>query len=69
MPSDEKLDPSIVNALYYDPSYGLEDPANIAKWHVACRDDAIAKLEFQNEISSYFNLTREQTEEANERFC
>ena len=44
--SDEHLSPVVANALYLDPYYGLEDPGRIAKWHVACREDEVAKLEF-----------------------
>jgi len=53
---------AVQDALWTDPYYGLQNPANYVRWGVLADVSAssMAKLVFQVELASYFALTTEQ---------
>ena len=55
-------DPAVVDALWTDPYYGLNNPDNYVRWVVLAGSNGKAEDVFQVEIASYFALTTEQIE-------
>ena len=65
-------DPLLVDALYNDPWYGLDNPDNYAHWNALLNEtmtgdnstDAInLRLAWKTELRSYFSLSVEQVDE------
>lgn len=61
-------DPNVVNALYYDPWYGLNDPNNYAHWNALMNDDNSTtainlRIAWKAELRTYFGLNVNQVDE------
>lgn len=55
-------DSNVVDAIWTDPYYGINNPANYVRWAVLAGSHPNAKNVFQVEMASYFALTAEQIE-------
>ena len=58
LPSNPISDQVLLDAIYTDPYYGLEDPDNYAHWYAlkfaSNTTDINEKLAFQAELRTYF---------------
>ena len=57
-------DVNVVNAIYTDPFYGLNNENNYLQWNVLMADaDPLERAAFKAELRTYFGLNQAQVEE------
>jgi hypothetical protein len=68
LPNNPITNPVLIDAIYTDPWYGLDNPENYEQWQVLESGNANTtaiheKLAFQAELRTYFGLSSAQVQE------
>lgn len=67
---DVSVDVNKAELMRTDKYYGLNNADNVAKWYAICSSSNNTRIEFQNEIFSYFGISHnDMMNEATNNFC
>ena len=67
---DLTVDTNKTKLMRTDKYYGLNNADNVEKWYALCSTNNDTRIEFQNEIFTYFSIShQDMMEEATNNFC